>query len=803
MPINPSQTSADMTLGEQNPLATGMSSAELKAGWPARIKDHSIFSARTTSQSYIDMVKKRLTEVAAREITPQHAESLLRKTLADLGYSPEAGFPDAQGKVPPATPGDIRDLSSSRRIQLILDTNVKQARSMGQLAASEDPMLLMTQPAWELTRVGARKKPRGDWLRRWAAAGAKVGWRGALKRRMVALKTSPIWQALADGAGGFKDAIGTPYPPFAFGSGLAWAAVGRGKWKKMCADEGMPDWLDDVKAKAKQLQAAKPAAGGQAAAQAPSAPAPAATAPTMAPRPAQPPPQDFKANLKPRTAADDAIDRALETVRTEQANAVTAGGEVRSLMADARAAALDATALASYEKAVADAVAEIKSLFGRIANYGSAVGNTPVPRNPEEQMRFNEAMDRYARAAGKVAKMASALGTKAARHRDAAAKAFEKALTEAAERREQARRGKSPAQRLDALETRHQAAMSARRAAEDSKNRSMRDAKLLGIPTAEVAEAFDALQRAYRNAVNAQTTAYAEIRMRDRDGEAEVTRAEGLYDEFDRVIAEFNEALKRLNDKIAVGRREAVSKAVASVATSHPEVAENKEVQEARAELAKAEQDGSDEAVRAAYNRFVEAADKVWRPTTELERKTEAEVRRVLPNAKHTVRVLPFDKTNPNYKGDGDSLEEMPWNRNCQRCVVAYLARFRGYNVTAKPRPNPRSPDYLASNWTLAYQGGEKLRWQSREECEEIVKGWGDGAVGVVRLPWRGAHGSGHVFITRNIGGQVVFIDPQDGSKDCSRYFASAPTRGPYAWHRYVMRVDNLPFTDKLRDCIQ
>lgn len=792
MPINPSQTSADMTLGEQNPLATGLSSAELKASWPARIKDHSIFSARTTSQSYIDMVKKRLTEVAAGEVTPQHAEAMLRRTLADLGYSPETGFPDAQGKVPPATPGDIRDLSASRRIQLILDTNVKQARSMGQLAASEDPMLLMMQPAWELTRVGARKKPRGDWLRRWAAAGGKVGWRGALKRRMVALKTSPIWQALADGAGGFKDAIGTPYPPFAFGSGLAWAAVGRGKWKKMCADEGMPDWLDDVKAKAKQLQGAKPGAGGQATAQAPSAPAPM-------PRPVQPPP-DFKPNFRSRTAADDAIDRALEAVRTNQANAVTAGGEVRSLIADARAAGLDATALAAYERAIADAVVDMKALFGRIANYGSAVGNTPVPRNPEEQLRFDETMDRYAKAAGKSARVAAAFGATAERNKDAAAKALAKAQEESEKRREEAKKGKTPQQRLDALEARHRKASEARAKAEAVKMSRSRNAKLLGLSSAELTEAFGAVQRAYRNAVNAQTTAYAEVRMRDRDGEAEISRAEGLYDEFDRTLAAFNEAWRRLDARISAARREEVAKSVASVAQGHPEIEENKDVQEARAALAKAEKNGDEKAVRAAYDRFVVAADKVWRPTTELEKETEAEVKRVMPNAKHTVRVLPFDKTNPNYR-PGKSRDAKPWNRNCQRCVAAYLARLRGYDVTAQPRPE--GPDYLASNYTLVYRGGVPVRWKDRGECEEIVKGWGDGAVGIVRIKWKGAHGGGHVFITRNIGGQVVFIDPQDGSKDCSRYFASAPTRGPYVQLLTVLRVDSLPFTDKLRDCIQ
>ena len=44
---------------------------------------------------------------------------------------------------------------------------------------------------------------------------------------MVALKTSPIWQALGDGAGGYRDTLGNPYPPFAYGSGLAWADVSR------------------------------------------------------------------------------------------------------------------------------------------------------------------------------------------------------------------------------------------------------------------------------------------------------------------------------------------------------------------------------------------------------------------------------------------------------------------------------------------------------------------------------------------------------------------------------------------------
>lgn len=42
---------------------------------------------------------------------------------------------------------------------------------------------------------------------------------------MAALKSSPVWEALGNGAGGFRDALGNPYPPFAYGSGLDWEDV--------------------------------------------------------------------------------------------------------------------------------------------------------------------------------------------------------------------------------------------------------------------------------------------------------------------------------------------------------------------------------------------------------------------------------------------------------------------------------------------------------------------------------------------------------------------------------------------------
>lgn len=442
MPTDPSIMTTETTLADESPLATSLSSQGIRESWDERIKAHSIFSARTTSQSYVDMLKKRLAEVASRQITPQRAEETLRRTLADLGYSPQTGFPDARGRVPPATPGDIRDLSSSRRIQLIIDTNVKQARSLGQIAASEDPMHLMMEPAWRLARSGARKKPRGDWRRRWEAAGAKVGWQGALRRQMVALKTSPIWQAIADGTGGFRDCIGSPYPPFAFGSGLGWYNVGRGEWRRLCAAEGVPDGLDAVTAKAKQLKAAKEAGGkGPVAAPSPAGgtmPAggagaswgvqggPAATPPPLPSMPSAPAPEGapFRADFSSRNAADDAVDDALAAARTALASAKAAANELAAMRAEAGKLAGDAPKgerrrcrdeITRYRSRAADEIADMAQMQGRIVNYGGAVGSTPVPRGADEQSAFDETMRRYGGAAERTAREMAAAAARVER----------------------------------------------------------------------------------------------------------------------------------------------------------------------------------------------------------------------------------------------------------------------------------------------------------------------------------------------------------------------------------------------------
>ena len=116
----------------------------------------------------------------------------------------------------------------------MLETNQRIAANYGRMVAGNSPYALREYPAWEMVRLYLRRVPRGSeeshsdgWSLRWSHAGESVNWEGAIERPFIARKDSPIWPALGDGAGGYKDTLGNPFPPFAFNSGLAWREVSR------------------------------------------------------------------------------------------------------------------------------------------------------------------------------------------------------------------------------------------------------------------------------------------------------------------------------------------------------------------------------------------------------------------------------------------------------------------------------------------------------------------------------------------------------------------------------------------------
>lgn len=229
-------------------LPTHMGSADLLT-MARGLRERSVFSARTTNAHYLQEIAQVVDDISSGKINMATGRLRLMHKLKELGYDPTKGFPGDMAAVPPAEQDSLQDLGSYRRLQLVLETNLRMGYNYGRMLAGNGEYERRAYPAWELVRAYHRATPRGTpeshtdgWQRRWAAAGAAVDWKGAVKSPMVARKDSPLWQALGDGDGDYSDALGNPYPPFAFGSGMGWRAVDRAECEALgLIDESLPE----------------------------------------------------------------------------------------------------------------------------------------------------------------------------------------------------------------------------------------------------------------------------------------------------------------------------------------------------------------------------------------------------------------------------------------------------------------------------------------------------------------------------------------------------------------------------------
>lgn len=192
-------------------LPTTLGSEEIRDTIAADILRRSVFSARMASATYLARIRDVCARVLSGEINQATAVKDLMQELQAMGHSP-------------LDDGGLSNPASLRRLNLIVDTQTQMAASVARID-NQTEATLMLWPAWELVRFEGRAQPRQDWAARWRAAGESVAWEGALQRRMIALKSSPIWEELGNGAGGFRDTLGNPYPPFAYSSGLDWMEV--------------------------------------------------------------------------------------------------------------------------------------------------------------------------------------------------------------------------------------------------------------------------------------------------------------------------------------------------------------------------------------------------------------------------------------------------------------------------------------------------------------------------------------------------------------------------------------------------
>ena len=239
-------------------LPTTLGSAEIRDAIAADIRARSVFVSRAANVVFLSKVQEVVDGVANGEMDKASARVTLLETLRALGYTPEGGFPtDLPGEVPPALQGTLQDLTSFRRLSLIVDTQVAMANGMGQQLRGLSPERMKLFPAYELVRLQPRRAPRNwDYARtklpprhhgqpdlrsRWTIAG------GTLRAgRMIALKGDPVWGELG-ASGNFDDALDTDYPPFAFNSGMGWLEVPRAECAalKVTGPDGetIDEWL--------------------------------------------------------------------------------------------------------------------------------------------------------------------------------------------------------------------------------------------------------------------------------------------------------------------------------------------------------------------------------------------------------------------------------------------------------------------------------------------------------------------------------------------------------------------------------
>ena len=232
---------------------------------------------------------------------------------------------------------------------------------------------------------------------------------------------------------------------------------------------------------------------------------------------------------------------------------------------------------------------------------------------------------------------------------------------------------------------------------------------------------------------------------------------------------------------------------------NHAEVAEDEDCKKAKQKLVAASISGTPDLIEKAKEEYIAAADKVWKPATDMEKSDAGFAASV--GAKHTVGEIDIKTTNPNYASG-----EYRWTNNCQRCVPCYEMIRRGWKVTTLPVPPELAPDYLrGGHWYAAFdcQKSDAIHWKSKEDCERKLLAWGEGARAEIRCKWKGGGGDGHVFFAEVVNGKVVFQNPQDPRKIAAEYFRAAPTRGRWAKYNSMLRIDNRPFSSRILECVK
>jgi hypothetical protein len=179
---------------------------------PLELRERAFFSARVESARFLSVAQRKLQhrlKLATEKLENGKTAFVNRDSfIRDMRRIAEEEGLQTTG---PAGRGTVRDIRSVKRLGLIYDIQTESAAGYARWKVDTDQDVLDEFPAYRLGPSTANQpRPESYWRERWGRAGASVGWQGASRTSMVALKTSPIWAALS--------VFNTPWPPFDYGS---------------------------------------------------------------------------------------------------------------------------------------------------------------------------------------------------------------------------------------------------------------------------------------------------------------------------------------------------------------------------------------------------------------------------------------------------------------------------------------------------------------------------------------------------------------------------------------------------------
>ena len=165
-----------------------------------------------------------------------------------------------------------------------------------------------------------------------------------------------------------------------------------------------------------------------------------------------------------------------------------------------------------------------------------------------------------------------------------------------------------------------------------------------------------------------------------------------------------------------------------------------------------------------------------------------------------------YENVNPNYD-PSKTKEYDPYQWNCNKCVVAFEANMRGYNVEALPYVFGTDND-LSDQWykTFGLRKGDgwdvgkgKIK-DTAEEIAWIMSDFGKGSRAVLSLRWK--TGTGHVLNVVQTEEGTKFIDAQCKQEvDISVYLKQAVLKTGGV---NLYRVDDTEFNeDLLERCVK